>query len=380
MSALFTGRYRLPPELFLMDLPVISSDIQAESHQLADTSTPHFAELLQALLNGYDWRHARQAEEAQSSLRSFLDTGEHACARQLADELATFWEQCLAPHWSEIRDHAEADITHRAGITVRHGLGAAISSLHPAVAYDEHTIRLDGDVDDETDQVGGVTLIPSWFAHRWYLGPDPHCPHGRYLIYPTARSGIPRRPAAEGTAEVLGEVLGHTRLMLLASLCHPRTTTRLAARHHLSPSTVSYHLTRLYRAGLLAPTRAGASVRYRRTAEAGGLLQHTREGHQHGCRAGRGRPPLLGAAPLRLPLREGGHRARLPSGGARRRHHPGAAPGARRGRGGVAAAGTNGRAEADGRARHPPARDTADSASTAPSASPARATSGSRRP
>ncbi|QQC87044.1 hypothetical protein [Streptomyces alfalfae] len=60
-------------------------------------------------------------------MRSFLDAGEHACARQLADELAIFWEQCLAPHWSEIRDHAEADITHRAGITVRHGPGAAIS-------------------------------------------------------------------------------------------------------------------------------------------------------------------------------------------------------------------------------------------------------------
>ncbi|MEU2563690.1 helix-turn-helix domain-containing protein [Streptomyces longispororuber] len=277
MSALFTGRYRLPPELFLMDLPVISSDIQAELHQLADTPTPHFAELLQALLKGCDWRHGRRAEEAQSSLRSFLDAGEHACARQLADELAIFWEECLAPHWAELRDHAEADITHRAGITARYGLGAGISSLHPAVAYDEHTICLDGDVDDETDQVGGVTLIPSWFAHRWYLGPDPHCPHGRYLIYPTARSGVTLRPAAaQGPAEVLGEVLGHTRLMLLASLRHPRTTTQLAARHHLSPSTVSYHLTRLYRAGLLVRTQAGASVHYRRTAEAEGLLRRTR--------------------------------------------------------------------------------------------------------
>lgn len=43
----------------------------------------------------------------------------------------------------------------------------------------------------------------------------------------------------------------------------------------------------------------------------------------------------------------------LRPGGARRRHHSGAADGARRGRGGVAAAGTQGRADADGRAGQP---------------------------
>ncbi|MFF7183181.1 hypothetical protein [Streptomyces sp. NPDC008121] len=42
---------------------------------------------------------------------------------------------------------------------------------------------------------------------------------------------------------------------------------------------------------------------------------------EHGRRAGGGRPPLLGAAPVRLPLREGGHREGLLPGGARRRYH-----------------------------------------------------------
>ncbi|MFC8589561.1 hypothetical protein ACFUGD_34110 [Streptomyces sp. NPDC057217] len=50
---------------------------------------------------------------------------------------------------------------------------------------------------------------------------------------------------------------------------------------------------------------------------------------------------------------EGGHRAGLPPGGTRRRHHPGTAPGARRRGGGVTAPGTQGRTEPDRRARQP---------------------------
>ncbi|MGV9882056.1 ArsR/SmtB family transcription factor [Streptomyces sp. NPDC003006] len=277
LSAIFAGHYRLPAELFPMDLPDVRPDIEAELHQLAGTTTPHFADLLQRLLEGCDWPRGGRAEEARRTFRSFLDAGEHACARQLADEVGMFWERCLAPHWVAIRDHAEVDIAHRARITAQGGLRAGISSLHPAVAYDDHTIRLTGAVDEETERVGGLTLVPSWFARRWYLGPDPRCRHGRYLIYPAIRPDAPRRSAEhDGTAAVLGEVLGHTRLTLLASLRHPHTTTQLAARHHLSPSTVSYHLTRLYRAGLLVRTRAGGSVHYRRTADAERLLRRTR--------------------------------------------------------------------------------------------------------
>ncbi|MGX1756378.1 hypothetical protein ACWIG5_05600 [Streptomyces lydicus] len=38
--------------------------------------------------------------------------------------------------------------------------------------------------------------------------------------------------------------------------------------------TVSYHLTRLYRAGLLTRLRDTSSVRYQRTGEADRLLAH----------------------------------------------------------------------------------------------------------
>ncbi|WP_202034911.1 ArsR/SmtB family transcription factor [Streptomyces albus subsp. chlorinus] len=80
-------------------------------------------------------------------------------------------------------------------------------------------------------------------------------------------------PTGTGTAAALSEdadrslegVIGPTRHALLAGLDVPRTTTELAALHHLSPPTVSYHLSLLHRAGLLTRTRARHRVYYQRT-------------------------------------------------------------------------------------------------------------------
>ncbi|MFE1785495.1 ArsR/SmtB family transcription factor [Streptomyces sp. NPDC059506] len=79
----------------------------------------------------------------------------------------------------------------------------------------------------------------------------------------------PTTPAKD--AGPLGNVLGHTRTALPAGLAQPRTTTELAALRHLSPSTVSYHLALLHRAGLATRTRSGSSVYHRRSPEAGRL-------------------------------------------------------------------------------------------------------------
>jgi DNA-binding transcriptional ArsR family regulator len=70
----------------------------------------------------------------------------------------------------------------------------------------------------------------------------------------------------------LGEVIGQARLMLLRDLGRPRTTSELAERHRMSASTVSYHLLRLHRVGLLGRSREGSRVYYRRTPEAEGML------------------------------------------------------------------------------------------------------------
>jgi DNA-binding transcriptional ArsR family regulator len=84
------------------------------------------------------------------------------------------------------------------------------------------------------------------------------------LIYPARRHPDAHTPARE-SVDPWADVLGRSRVSLLADLATPRTTTELAERHGMSASTVSYHLSRLHRAGLVLRKRQGKHVLYRRT-------------------------------------------------------------------------------------------------------------------
>ncbi|MGP4002682.1 ArsR/SmtB family transcription factor [Streptomyces sp. 8N706] len=99
---------------------------------------------------------------------------------------------------------------------------------------------------------------------------DPRGEGSAYLIYPL-QPHTPVRPDP-GAWHSLGKVIGHSRCALLADLGIPRTTTQLAAQHHLSQSTVSYHLAQLHRAGQVTRTRAGNRVYYERRAESEALV------------------------------------------------------------------------------------------------------------
>ncbi|MEU5211827.1 helix-turn-helix domain-containing protein [Streptomyces sp. NPDC020742] len=211
-------------------------------------------------------------------------------ARRITDEVERFHRLCLAPHWPAIEERMEADISCRTGILARHGLAGALSLLHPTVTYRDRTMRIADEAHLNADCDQEVTLVPSTLADRCFLSIDLHREGGLVLIYPAIKPGSGDSSSGgcagggsgagrghggpqRGGAELLGHVLGHTRLLLLRNLGRPRTTTALASDHRLSPSTVSYHLTRLHRAGLLTRIRDGASVRYQRTAEAERLLR-----------------------------------------------------------------------------------------------------------
>jgi DNA-binding transcriptional ArsR family regulator len=110
----------------------------------------------------------------------------------------------------------------------------------------------------------GVLLMPSifvWpdvvsgFAPRWQPT----------VIYPARGMGdlwpgpVPEAPDA------LVRLLGVNRAAILSGLEEPASTTALAYRHGLAPSSVSAHLSLLRHAGLLASRRHGHQVMYERT-------------------------------------------------------------------------------------------------------------------
>ncbi|MCX4582918.1 winged helix-turn-helix domain-containing protein [Streptomyces sp. NBC_01481] len=94
-------------------------------------------------------------------------------------------------------------------------------------------------------------------------GPPPPGQWPPLVVYPlTAPSSRAHTASAE-----LARLVGPTRADLLTALARPASTSELAARHFLSPATVSYHLGVLRRSGLVSPIRDGRYVLYRRTEQ-----------------------------------------------------------------------------------------------------------------
>ncbi|MEU0005776.1 MarR family transcriptional regulator [Streptomyces sp. NPDC006314] len=157
--------------------------------------------------------------------------------------------------------------------SVSAGLGAALSSLHPAVTYQSGSLYLADSRALDVTTTRPLSLFPSSLAASWLLSVDPWDERGPFLIYPAhprrSKAGrTTRQPAVHPPDAPFAQVIGHSRLTLLDDLQLPRTTTELADRHFMSASTVSYHLTRLHRAGLLTRSRSAHRVYYRRTPQA----------------------------------------------------------------------------------------------------------------
>jgi DNA-binding transcriptional ArsR family regulator len=85
------------------------------------------------------------------------------------------------------------------------------------------------------------------------------------LVYPARGIGGLWAEPSDRTPEALVRILGRGRAAVLTALDDPATTTALAHRLGLAPSSVSAHLSALRDAGLLVSRRYGHQVLYERT-------------------------------------------------------------------------------------------------------------------
>ncbi|MDL2076145.1 DUF5937 family protein [Streptomyces sp. GXMU-J15] len=190
-----------------------------------------------------------------------------ATVRRLADLTERAWHALLAPEWPRHRAVLEADIAHRSRQAADGGLDALLTALHPGIHWSGPTLtlRMYGDHADAQRADGrGVLLMPSVFV--W---PDVVSGFARpwqpTVIYPARGMGGLQDPAPPDPPQALARLVGHQRAAVLMGLAAPASTTELAARHGLAPSTVSAHLSVLREAGLLTSRRAGLHVLYART-------------------------------------------------------------------------------------------------------------------
>ncbi|MFD9909396.1 DUF5937 family protein [Streptomyces sp. NPDC059063] len=185
--------------------------------------------------------------------------------RELADAMEAAWHALLAPHWPRLRALLEADVTYHSRRLAEVGLGALLPELDRRLTWESGTLtaRWRGRHERHLDGQG-LVLMPSVFSWPDVVsGYDP--PWQPTLVYPAR--GIAGLWAApdEHTPEALVRVVGRTRATLLTCLAEPATTSALAHRLALAPSSVSAQLTALRDAGLLVARRYGHQVLYERT-------------------------------------------------------------------------------------------------------------------
>ncbi|MFG2118266.1 winged helix-turn-helix domain-containing protein [Streptomyces sp. NPDC048710] len=271
---------------FLFGGETEQGSVTAELHRVA--STP--SSVVARQMNNFLSRAHPQGRAISVELRRILgalEAGERAFVQRLAGELDRFWSAVMVARWNEMRAAMEGDIRHRAMGMASTGLRAVLGALHPSFSYEFGALRIHHERTWRVYEPRRIVLHPSPLQSSWSLSNDPWGEGGTHLAYPVGnRSGHGHR-ADEPVSDPLGEVIGQARLLLLSDLDSPRTTSELAERHHMSPSTVSYHLLRLYRVGLLHRTREGSKVYYQQTAQADRLV--ARIGH-HSTPPGRGMP------------------------------------------------------------------------------------------
>lgn len=193
-----------------------------------------------------------------------------AWAARTADLFRSTWTAHVAPDWPRRRALLERDITYRAGLLAAYGWPRALRQMSRRSAWaGTDAIRFsDHGSPDRVVGEDGMLFVPvaavsrgTWLCER--------APATYALVYPARGSAAASPHPVPGGA--LGRLIGAGRAAILHELERPGTSSELAAHLQLSLGTVGGHLAVLREAGLVAGTRVGRRVVYRRT-EAGDLL------------------------------------------------------------------------------------------------------------
>jgi DNA-binding transcriptional ArsR family regulator len=184
----------------------------------------------------------------------------------LADLLEQCWQLLIAPHWPRLCDLLEADVRYRTQVLGDFGLERVLGDLHTRIRWTGRAIVIDVPATERHRLGGGgLLLMPSAFVWPSVAAfTDP--PARTALVYPARGIAELWQPVPTGHSEALARLLGQTRAALLESLAEPASTSTLARRHALAPSTVSQHLAALHGARLISRRRHRHAVIYQQTA------------------------------------------------------------------------------------------------------------------
>lgn len=215
----------------------------------------------------------RWRREPGADLHRLLEHGPRVIAERAAEAMAELFHRVLGPQWDVARAILESDIAHRGEVAVRQGVAALLAGLGEGFRWTGTEAVLERPYEGVVDWADeGMLLVPS-VVHTGPLRFAAEEPDPPLVIY--AARGVAglwsERPTGPHDGPVT-DLLGRSRAHILTLLDDPLSTTDLSLLGGWSPATVSHHLGVLRRAGLVAGTRHGRAVIYRRTPLGTGLL------------------------------------------------------------------------------------------------------------
>ncbi|WP_433300341.1 winged helix-turn-helix domain-containing protein [Actinoplanes sp. CA-030573] len=211
---------------------------------------------------------------AESPWLARIAGGDRAARQRLTRALGEYHAAAIAPYWPRIRTVLENERATRAEVMARHGVGAMLDGLAPALRWSPPTLEVPvhrslhvpgGDLDVHLGG-RGLVLAPSVFQAAdpglylpWDDGPA-------MLIYavgldPATALRLWRDPGDDGDRAV-ASLLGSTRAAALRAATDGCTTSELARRLNISPGGASQHATVLRQAGLITSHRHRNTVRH----------------------------------------------------------------------------------------------------------------------
>nr|WP_052478064.1 DUF5937 family protein [Kibdelosporangium sp. MJ126-NF4]CEL15741.1 putative transcriptional regulator [Kibdelosporangium sp. MJ126-NF4] len=183
----------------------------------------------------------------------------------LAGHLRACWAALIEPLWPTVKDLLDTDVHYRTRQFGTGGIARVLTGLHPGVQLDGSRVLLPTfNSGRATLDERGLLLVPSAFAGGIGVMMTP--PWQPSLVYPARGAATLWEDVPAPDGDPLAGVVGRTKARLLQELADPASTTTLARRLGVAPSTVSEHVKALTAAGLLSGRRAGRSVHYSRSA------------------------------------------------------------------------------------------------------------------
>lgn len=193
-----------------------------------------------------------------------------------ADALAQAWSAILAPRWPRLRAVLETDVLHCTTRAAAVGVTRAVLDVIEAVDWDGASAELASPVRADIGEHDGALVLaplalpvaPRDFTVVMGAG------FGEVMVvYPARGRGVlrsqsthPRAVAAPDRAGgTLATLLPGTRGDVLRAVATPTAGHVVATTLAVSAATVSYHLERLRRAGLVQAHRRGKEVLYVQT-------------------------------------------------------------------------------------------------------------------